>query len=915
MKLDRAGISMAKNSTKIVLFSRARVRSFALSGPVLGILVGLNVALQKAAHADNTLYLTGSQTTYVVNGQESFFVPGGACSNNIAPSPLCVDGGATLGIVGTGATVTSTAQVYVGFTTSGTSTLSIQGGGTLLLNRSVMQIGWSGGDGLVNVSGAGSQIVTSPESLLVVATGDNSNYGSPFIGTTNKTYGTLNITNGGRVLVGTVAIGMYGDGIGTVTVDGTNSLLQASQDYYVNGGSGGAGGTGTTQVSNGGMLFVGGQVYFGTDNTNGDGTLILQSGGTLALGDRVANGQTLSALVDQEGTGGQSHLILSGGGIKLINSGLTTQMAMQLTGGVQSTFDTNGRMAVLSGTLSGNGGLTKAGQGTLILSGTNTYTGQTDVQSGVLEVDGGVSSAVNVLGGATLAGQGSVGTTTVASGAALSPGVGSTGGQLNVVGNLSMSQGSSLLVNNLSTTQELVRVTGSANLSGGTVRLLGAEQNLRYGEQYTLLSAAQGVSGQYEGVSLEQASIYPFLSPTLLYTANTVNLQLLRNSVPFAAVAQTRNQRAAGNGLQGVALDSSVVRAVVQLGGTRAVDGALDALSGEVHASMRTVLVQDSMYVRQAVSDRLAGAWCDNGPTGQNVHVLGTRHGRGVEEGCMAERAAVWSQAYGGFGNNSGNGNAASLHHSTSGFIMGADAPLGEEARWRVGGLVSYGRSMVDSGGRSASGRSNNITLGGYVGARWGGWRLHIEGDYTWNLLSLSRRVAFAGFGNTLSSHYDGGTAQGVGELGYRFHTGRAVLEPFGNVAYVNQHTSSFRERGGVAALRGRAMTSGVTFATFGVRASASFQTHGAWVTPHATLGYRHAFGLLTATTHEAFAIGSGAYGMEVAGISLSPNAAVMDVGVSVKLTDRIDIGVSYLGQYGGPSSSSGAHGGVTFRF
>jgi outer membrane autotransporter protein len=110
-------------------------------------------------------------------------------------------------------------------------------------------------------------------------------------------------------------------------------------------------------------------------------------------------------------------------------------------------------------------------------------------------------------------------------------------------------------------------------------------------------------------------------------------------------------------------------------------------------------------------------------------------------------------------------------------------------------------------------------------------------------------------------------------------------------------------------------MTSGVTFATFGVRASASFQTHGAWVTPHATLGYRHAFGLLTATTHEAFAIGSGAYGMEVAGISLSPNAAVMDVGVSVKLTDRIDIGVSYLGQYGGPSSSSGAHGGVTFRF
>ncbi|MCP1239299.1 MULTISPECIES: autotransporter domain-containing protein [Acetobacter] len=886
-----------------------------MTGLVPGLLVVLSVAFQKAAHAENTLYLTGSQTTYRVSGQENFFVPVGNCSDTIAPSPLCVDGGATLEIVGAGATVESTAQVYVGFKTSGTSSLSIQGGGGLLLNHAVMQVGWSGGNGLVNVSGAGSRIVTSPESILVVGTGDNGNYGSPFFGTTNKTYGTLNITSGGQVLAGTVAAGLYGDGVGTVTVDGANSLLQASSDYYVNGGTGIVGGTGTTQVSNGGTLVVGGQVYFGGDRVDGDGSLILQSGGMLVLGDRTANGQTLSALVDQEGGGGQSHLILAGGGIRLINSGLNTDMTMQLTGGVQSTFDTNGRTAVLSGMLTGNGGLAKLGEGTLILSGANTYTGGTDVQSGVLEVDGGVVSPVNVYDGAILAGVGSVGTTTVASGGGLSPGMGSTGGALHVVGNLSMNQGSSLLVNSLSTTQGLVQVTGSASLSGGTVRLLGVEQNLHYGEQYTLLSAAQGVSGQYEGVSFEQAGAYPFLSPSLLYTANTVNLQLLRNAVPFAAVAQTRNQRAAGNGLQGMAVDSSVVRAVVQLGGTRVVDGALDALSGEIHASMRTLLLQDSMYVRQAVSDRLAGAWCDNGPAGQSARGMGVRLVRGTDEGCVADRAALWSQAYGGFGNNSGDGNAASLRHSTSGLIVGADTPLGEEARWRIGGLVSYGRSMVDGGGRSASGRSNNITLGGYVGARWGGWRLHVEADYAWNLLSLSRQVTFAGFGNSLSSHYDGGTAQGTGELGYRFHMGRAVLVPFGNVAYVNQHTSSFREQGGVAALRGRAMASGVTFATFGVRASASFQTHGVWVTPHALLGYRHAFGILTATTHEVFAIGAGAYGMEVAGISLSPDAVVMDVGGSVRLTDRIDIGVSYVGQYGGPAESSGAHGSVTVRF
>ncbi|WP_338333206.1 autotransporter domain-containing protein [Acetobacter sp. LMG 32666] len=785
----------------------------------------------------------------------------------------------------------------------------------MLLNHTVLQAGWSGGDGLITVSGAGSRLVTSSESILVVGTGDNGNTGSPLYNTGQTTHGALTVTDGGSVQVGKVAVGLYGNGVGTVTVDGPNSLLHVVQEYHVNGGTGVEGGSGTTQISNGGSLVVDGQIFFGGDAKDGTGSLIVQSGGTLELGDKVENGQTTSALLDEEGVGGQSNLILSGGAIKLINSGLSTAMDMQLTGGVQSTLDTNGRTAVLSGVLAGNGGLAKAGQGTLVLSGTNTYAGATEVQSGTLEVDGGVASAVSVRNGATLAGVGNVGTTTVDSGATLSPGTASHGGSLTITGDLAMAHGSTLLLNNVSTTQPALLVAGAATLSGGTVQLSGV-QSLHYGEQYTLVSAAQGVSGQYDGVDAGQANIHPFLTPTLLYTADTVNLQLLRNAVPFAAVARTRNQQAAGAGLQGVALNSSVVRAVVQLGGTRAVDAALDALSGEIHASIRTVLVQDAQYMRQAVSDRLAGAWCDNGWAQGGLRTALVHQGHILQsDGCTAAQTVMWSEAYGGFGNNSGDGNVDSLHHSTSGFIMGADTALGESGRWRAGGLVSYGRSMVDGGGRSSSGQSNNISLGGYVGAHWGGWTLHVGAGYTWNLLALSRKVAFAGFGNTLSSQYNGGTAQGFGELGYRLHLGRSVLEPFGNMAYLNQHTGSFRERGGVAALRGRASDAGVTFATFGLRASASFLTYGAWVTPHAMLGYRHTFGPVTATMHETFAAGSGGYGMDVAGVSLSRDTAVLDAGVRVKLTDRIDIDVSYMGQYGGPSTSSGAHGRVTFRF
>src|SRR5271166_5349455 len=69
-------------------------------------------------------------------------------------------------------------------------------------------------------------------------------------------------------------------------------------------------------------------------------------------------------------------------------------------------------------------GLSKTGTGTLILSGTSTYSGLTDVKAGLLSVRGTLSnSAVQVESGATLGGTGTVSqAVTVLSGGILSPG-------------------------------------------------------------------------------------------------------------------------------------------------------------------------------------------------------------------------------------------------------------------------------------------------------------------------------------------------------------------------------------------------------------------------------------------------------------------------------------------------------------
>lgn len=83
---------------------------------------------------------------------------------------------------------------------------------------------------------------------------------------------------------------------------------------------------------------------------------------------------------------------------------------------------------------------------------------------------------------------------------------------------------------------------------------------------------------------------------------------------------------------------------------------------------------------------------------------------------------------------------------------------------------------------------------------------------------------------------------------------------------------------------------------------------------PHGSLAYRRAFGLLTPTNHTMLAsVGSG--DMDVAGVALSQDSAMVDAGMNVRLTDRVDVGLSYIGQYGNQSVESGAMGRAHFRF
>lgn len=132
----------------------------------------------------------------------------------------------------------------------------------------------------------------------------------------------------------------------------------------------------------------------------------------------------------------------------------------------------------IAAAIAGSSGLQKLGVGTLVLSGSNSFSGATDITAGLLAVNGSIAGAANVAANAILGGSGSVGgLVSVAAGGILAPG--NSPGTLALSGGLVLDPASILQfeLNATDTTigsgiNDLVDVTGNLSL-GGTLDVTG----------------------------------------------------------------------------------------------------------------------------------------------------------------------------------------------------------------------------------------------------------------------------------------------------------------------------------------------------------------------------------------------------------------------------------------------------------
>jgi autotransporter-associated beta strand protein len=699
-------------------------------------------------------------------------------SNNLSTtvSGVISGTGGSLTKTGNGTLTLSGANTYTGATTVSGGTLEISGSiasSTVSVNasRTLRYIGTanagsttitnSGNLQFYNSSTAGSTVITNNSSVLF---DQNSSAGSATF-TNNGSMQFNTASSAGSALItnniGSSLVFQNSSAAGNATITNNSDITFFSSSSAE-----------TANITNNDT------VTFGNTSTASDATITTTNGGVtiFILGSR----------------GGAARFVTNAGGtfdISGLSSSGTTAGSIEgggdyVLGNKNLEVGSNDLSTTVSGVISGVGGsLTKTGSGTLNLTGTNTYTGATDVDDATLRVNGSIatSNLTTINSGATLGGTGILGNTTI-SGGTLAPG--NSIGTITVNGNLALGPGSLYLVEVSPTEADRTNVTGTATLDGTVTAVFEAGSYMD--NSYTILSAAGGLGGSTFG-SLNTINLPAGFEAELDYSGGDVLLNLTATAGGSGGALLARNQQSVLNSIVdffdgGGSLPAGFVTVLGLSGGE--LSTALSQISGETTAAAQQGATQAMNQFLGAMFDPMVTLSANQSfppsAASQGMAVPISYAKEEVQRSCWN----AWGSAYGGVNGTDGDPNTGSHGMSSRiyGFAAGMDCQSTPDTS--IGfGIAGGGTSWNVSDGLGG-GESRDFQLGLNSFTRWDDFYAAMAAAYGFHDMSTSR----AGFGgDRLTAEF------GAHSLGARLEGGTRFPTEFGGmIPYAALQAQSF---------------------------------------------------------------------------------------------------------------------------
>jgi uncharacterized protein with beta-barrel porin domain len=875
------GVSVTNSSASAIA---ATVSAWALTnrGTVSATLadtVSLSVAGSSVTNFSSITGDSGSNAITLANGGSVDNRAGATISAGLSAITIGTFGSPGTGTVTNAGTITQTAAF-------GGDVVALLSGGTVTNLQ---------GGNISGQNGGNAVSVGQGNTRTVINSGTITNTGTGFATGVLVQGGASTVINNATGRISGTFNGVFSSSDGPLALTNNGVIESTGADASARAVEADAGGTvvntGTIRSASSDGLYLG-----DASTITNSGTI---SGKTLAI--NFANGATNTLVLDTgsvlngsvQGGSGINNLVLLGTGAEDIGKFLNFQ------------------------TLSMQGNAwTLGGNGTLSTSAT--------IQSGTLFVNGQLTSPlVTVQSGGTLGGIGSiVGATTVASGGTLAPGSPSNpAGTLAISGNLAFQSGAIYLVQVTPSATASTNVSGTATLTGATVKAQFASGNY-VSKRYTILTAAGGLGGTtFAGVA--NGNLPQGASDNLSYDANNVYLNLKAGFTTYTGL--NVNQQNVANALTNFFNTTSGIPAAF----FGLSPGGLTQIDGEAGTGAERAAIQLTNQFLELMLDPFVNGRANVGASGVGGGAIGFAPeqeaslppdvalayasiiNKAPSPAAFEQRWTAWGSAFGGSNRANGDPTVGSnnITASTFGFAGGMDYHLSPTTI--VGFALAGAGTNWGLANALGSGRSDAFQAGGY-GISWFG-PAYVAGAlaFTNHWFNTSR----AALGDQLSANFVGQSYGARLESGYRVGVLPVLgLTPYGAVQFQDFHTPAYSESdptGGGFGLTYNAMNATDVRTELGSRFDAPTLLYGRPLVLYGRAAWAHDF-VNSPALSAVFQTLPGA-GFTVNGAAIPHDSTLTTVGAQWFITPCWTLLAKFDGEFGNGSQTYAGSG--TLRY